>query len=156
MSGLEGPDVRASGVDSSVHWMGDAGCLLGGAECPRLREAPDVRGDRRMSGLTGQASVLPGRRCRMSWILAGFPVGSDVRAGRRMSGRWRFFCRGLAVNISRGRMSGVLAGCPVPGGCSCLLPLVLVFHGLGVLTIFMCILGRVLLVPNHAQHSGLR
>ena len=73
-----------------------------------------------------------------------------------MSGRCSLLLQGLAMWISRDRMSGTLAGCPVPGSFFCLLPLVHFFVGLGVLSIFMCILGRVLLVPNHAQHSGLR
>ena len=55
------------------------------------------------------------------------------------------------------------AGCPGPwpdvrglGRCSWLLPLVLLIRGLGDFYIFMHIFGRALLVPNHAQHLGLR
>ena len=48
------------------------------------------------------------------------------------------------------------AGCPGPGRCSWLFPLVLLIRGLGDLSVFMRIFGRTLLVPNHAQHLGLR
>ena len=140
---------------------------LGGEEVHGLRPftvrrqaEPDVRGfgRGRMSGLGGRMSGRMAKASVGSGAWAGFPgFWPDVQTGRQMSrpcrlGRLGFGCCGR----SRGQMSGALAGCPGPGRCSWLLPLVLLIRGLGDLYIFMRIFGRALLVPNHAQHLELR
>ena len=130
----------------------------GRAGCPGV--GPDVRGFRRlrMSGPRRRMSGLEGKTsgCSVAWRRIS-ELGPDFRAGRRMSGPCRLGRLGCCCcGCSRGRMSGAMAGCPGPGSCPRLLPLVLFIRGFGGLSIFMCILGRILLVPNHAQHSGLR
>ena len=119
----------------------------------------------------GQTSGLVG-----SDVRAG---GPDVQAGVVAFAALRFGGAGFPGRwpdvraLGRGRMSelpGPVAfcgwvaveegtpgdRCPGPGRCSWLLPLVLLIRGLGDLYIFMRIFGRALLVPNHAQHLGLR
>ena len=124
---------------------------------------PDVRAfrRRRMSGLGGRISGLEWWHLRLSGS-----KGPDFRAGGQMSGGSgeadvRAAGAGCPSPVASGGCAAVEddapgAGCPGPGRCSWLLPLVLLIRGLGDLYIFMRIFGRALLVPNHAQHLGLR
>ena len=118
----------------------------GRAGCPGFQATPDVR--------AGGPDVRAGA---VAFVALGFGGARFLGYRGRMSGACSLLrlgcCRGRR---SRGRMSGALAGCPGPGRCSWLLPLVLLIRGLGDLYIFMRIFGRALLVPNHAQHLGLR
>ena len=69
----EGPDVQA-GLAPSWISSGRAGPdVRAQARRPGRCEGPDVRGRGRMSEMSGQASVLPGRLVRMSGLGAGFP-----------------------------------------------------------------------------------
>ena len=92
-------------------------------------------------------------------LLLSGSEGPDFRAGGQMSGSSGE--AGCPGPVASGGCAAVVddapgAGCPGPGRCSWLLPLVLLIRGLGDLYIFMRIFGRTLLVPNHAQHLGLR
>ena len=89
---------------------------------------------------------------------AGFPgFGPDVQAEAGCPGpvdvqRLGGCCSGCLQRLdvqAQGRMSG-------PWRCLLLLSAFLFIRGLGGLYVLTCIFGRVLLVPDHAQHSGLR
>ena len=127
---------------------------------------PDVRAFRRcrMSGL-GRPDDRAGV---VAFVALRFGGGLDFRAGGRMSGAsWEAGCPGLGGrmsgpcrfsvaglllcwHVSSGRMSGAGVRMSGPWSCLRLLPVVLFIHGLGGLSVFTCIFGRLLLTPDHA------
>ena len=108
----------------------------GGAGCPGCW--PDVRAD-------GATFCAP-----WTLVLDVRDFGRISGEGARCPGPVAFGGRAAVVDDAPG------AECPGPGRCSWLLPLVLLIRGLRDLYIFMRIFERALLVPNHAQHLGLR